>query len=387
MNIGIDIRPLMSPVRSGVGEYSYELLNAIFIIDKTNQYFLFYNSCTDVSEFIPNWKQDNISYIKTDWPNKMFNASAKLFSFPKIDATIEKRVKFAQNKKLDYFFSSNFNFTPLSKSAKTVLTVHDLSFEFFPEFYSLKQRLWHQAINPKRQCQRADIILVPSENTRRDLMDLYKISPEKINVLYPGTNCYSEQDEGSFQKKKLEIQKKYSLPEKFILFLGTVEPRKNILGLIAAFEQAYSKFSNPHSLIIAGHKGWRDKKIYKKFQFSPYKDKIKFIGSIGPEEKQTLYSLASLFVYPSFYEGFGFPVVEAMSAGTPVITSNRSSLPEIAGNAACLINPNRPTEIANAMVMMLTNQKLSERLTVAGLGQVEKFNWEKTARNFLKILT
>ncbi len=375
MRIGIDIRPLMSPTRSGVGEYTYELLNAIFAIDKTNQYFLFYNSAKDVSNNIPKWSQDNIHYEHKNWPNKLFNACTKLFNFPKIDKN-----------NLDYFFSTNFNFTALSKKTKYILTVHDLSFEFFPKFYSFKQRLWHYAINPKKQCEKANIILTPSENTKRDLINIYKIPAEKIKVIYPGTNCHSEQSEESLSVEKLQLKQKYNLPTNFILFLGTIEPRKNIIGLIEAFEQSYPLLPTPYSLIIAGHKGWNDKKIYQKFQSSPYKDKIKFIGSIDAKDKSVLYSLASLFVYPSFYEGFGFPVVEAMACGVPVITSNRSSLPEVAGQAAYLVNPNRPSELTGAIIEILKNEKLRENFRTLGLEQAKKFSWEQAAREFLEVL-
>lgn len=375
MRIGIDIRPLMSPTRSGVGEYTYELLNAIFTTDKTNQYFLFYNSAKDVSENIPKWSQDNIHYEHKNWPNKLFNACTKLFNLPKIDKN-----------NLDYFFSTNFNFTALSKKTKYITTVHDLSFEFFPQFYSLKQRLWHWAINPKKQCEKANTILTPSENTKRDLINIYKIPAEKIKVIYPGTNCHSEQSEESLSTEKLQLQQKYNLPTKFILFLGTIEPRKNIVGLMEAFEQSYSLLPAPYSLIIAGHKGWNDKKIYQKFQSSPYKDKIKFIGSIDTKDKSFLYSLASLFIYPSFYEGFGFPVVESMACGVPVITSNRSSLPEVAGHSAYLVNPNRPSELAGAIIEILKNEKLREHFKTLGLEQAKKFSWEKAAKEFLEVL-
>lgn len=376
MNVGIDIRPLMSPTRSGVGEYTYELLNAIFAIDKTNQYFLFYNSAKDVSEYIPKWSQDNIHYEHKNWPNKIFNACTKLFNFPKIDKN-----------NLDYFFSTNFNFASLSKKTKYVLTVHDLSFEFFPQFYSFKQRLWHWAINPKKQCKKANVILTPSENTKRDIINLYKIPAEKIKVIYPGVVLPFPIRGGTEDEAYLQIKQKYNLPTKFILFLGTIEPRKNIIGLIEAFEQSYSQLTTSYSLIIAGHKGWNDKKIYQKFESSAHKDKIKFIGSIDQKDKSALYSLASLFVYPSFYEGFGFPMVEAMACGAPVITSNRSSLPEVAGQAAYLVNPNRPSELARAIVEMLKDEKLKAYFKALGLEQAKKFIWEKAARELLEVLT
>ncbi len=396
MNIGIDIRPLMSSTRAGVGEYTYELLDAIFKIDKTNKYFLFYNSYSDVSSNIPKWSQDNVHYVSTKWPNKLFNMAVKLFNFPKVDKILRKsllRTLHSPSSNLDYFFSPNFNFTSLPTNTKSVLTVHDLSFEFFPEFFSTKRRLWHWAINPKKQCEQAAIIITPSENTKRDIVDIYNIPAGKIKVIYPGVNCHLEFISGSFpapreipKQVRDDIQKKYDLPGKFILFLGTVEPRKNITGLIEAFEQCYSLLPTAYSLIIAGHTGWNDQNIFKAVQKSPAKDRIHFIGSIKETDKHILYSLASLFVYPSFYEGFGFPVVEAMSCGTPVITSNRSSLPEVTASAAYLVNPNRPSELAKAIIDMLTNETLRENFKKLGLEQAQKFSWTKSAQEFMGLL-
>src|SRR3989339_266978 len=166
MNIGIDIRPLFAPTRTGVGEYSYELLNSIFKIDKQNHYFLFYNSVSDKKNDFADiqWHETNIHYVATDIPSKLFNCSQKLFKYPKLE-------KFFPN--IDYFFSPNLNFTALSLQTKFILTIHDLSFEIFPKFFSLKRRLWHKLVNPKKQCRRADIIFVPSVNTKRDIITYY----------------------------------------------------------------------------------------------------------------------------------------------------------------------------------------------------------------------
>ena len=407
MNIGIDIRCLMFPNRTGVGEHTYELLNAIFKIDGQNQYFLFYNSRQDVTAHIPLWpQQNNIHYIATKWPNKLFNIAIKFLGWPKLDALISRHGH------LDYFFSPNLNFTALSKNIKQILTVHDLSFKFFPQFFSTKQRLWHLGINPKKQCRRADTIIAQSENTKRDIVDYYKIQPEKIKVVYPGvrqqnpTPYPSPYRGGSYEERPAspasvpspirggteggvsseQVKQKYNLPNHFILFLGTVEPRKNIIGLIEAFEKCYSSLPTPYTLVLAGAPGWNNKEIYQRAFVSPLKDKIKFIGYVDADEKPALYSLADLFVYPSFYEGFGFPVLEAMACGTPVITSNRSSLPEITGQSAYLINPNRPAEMAEAMIKMLTDNTLREHFKKMGLEQAIKFSWETAANEWLKLI-
>lgn len=392
MNIGVDIRPLMSKIRTGVGEYTYELLNAIFALDKKNHYFLFYNSYGDISENIPKWAQENIRYIAAKWPNKIFNASIKLLHRPHIDKITAKNTprSLLPAPYLDFFFSPNLNFTALSKKTKFILTIHDLSFEFFPQFYSLKQRLWHKTINPKKQCQQAALILAPSENTKRDIADRYKINEKKIKVIYPGlSSIFNTQYPISDARQKdnhKQIQKKYNLPSHFILFLGTIEPRKNITGLIEAFVKIHSSLPMPYSLIIAGAQGWDYQKIYKYAYSSPLKNQIKFIGYVEPKDKPALYSLAEIFVYPSFYEGFGFPALEAMACGTPVITSNRSSLPEVAGGAAYLVNPNNTAAISQGIFRILTNQKIKEYFKAHGLNQARQFNWTESAKQWLNII-
>lgn len=377
MNIGIDIRPLMTGARTGVGEYTFELLNAIFQADKTNRYFLFYNSYSDVSQNIPRWTQDNVKYIYTRWPNKLFN-SLVMLGIIKLDRLIARKI----NAPLDYFFAPNINYISLSKQVKFILTIHDLSYEFFPEFYTPKTRLWHRIIGPKKLCRRSDRILVPSENTKLDIVNHFHISPEKISVIYPGLSSTFVLPDAN---QIFDLRKKYNLPEKFILFLGTIEPRKNIIGIIEAFEKFCESSTAPCNLIIAGASGWKNQSIYKRAQNSPAKNKIQFIGYVTLAEKPALYASAALFVYPSFYEGFGFPVLEAMASGVSVITSNRSSLPEIGGAVNTLVNPNNIVDLATAMLQKLQDTKTDTTIGNARLIS-EKFNWNESAKKFLDLL-
>ena len=376
MNIGVDIRPLMSPVRTGVGEYTFELLNAIFQIDKENQYFLFYNSKKNVDDIIPYWLQDNVHYVAKRYSNKLFNLAQLLLSWPKIDKLI---IKQAHLTKLDYFFSPNLNFTSLSKEVKHILTIHDLSFELFPDFFTYKDFWWHKILNPKKQCQLAHVILVPSENTKRDLLNFYDLKTEKISVIYPGLSSV-------FSKKNSNDVSKYDLPDNYILFLGAVEPRKNIISIIQAFEKAYSQLPLPYNLVIAGAPGWKNKEIFDKISNSLIKDKIKHIGYVKNEDKPEIYRRAAVFVYPSFYEGFGFPILEAMHCGIPVITSNRSSIPEITQENAYLTDPNRPQQITTGLIKILNDQNLSNSLKEKGQIRSTNFSWNTAAKKFLEIL-
>ena len=367
LKIGIDISPLTVSSRTGVGEYTYELLNALFNIDSENQYFLFYNSFKNVSHILPKWEQKNVQIVRSVWPNKVFHFLLRVFHFPKLYILIEKKTGI----KLDYFFSPNIGFHALSKNTKHILTLHDVSFEIFPECFSLKMRLWHAFLSPYKQCKSADIIFTPSENTKRDIVDLYKISEERIKVLSPGLSSLFS-----------SVQKKYTLSQKYILFLGTIEPRKNIEGLLRAFE-LFGKDFPEYQLLIAGAKGWKNKHILEAIEKT---SNVQYIGYVPSEDKAALYTGASVFVYPSLYEGFGFPVLEAFAAGTPVITSSRSSLPEIAGDAAYFINPYNTFEIVEGLKRIVTDPDLSHLLVQKGFLQIQKFSWQKTAEQFLASL-
>lgn len=384
MNIGIDLRPLIAPYRTGVGEYTFELLSHILALDTVNQYYLFYNSAKNIYADVHQWKEPNVHYVTTHWPNKLFNTAITLINQPYVDRLFKV--------KLDYFFSSNFNFTAVSPNTKFILTVHDIAFSLFPYFYNYRWRFKHALMGAQKQSRLANNILVPSENTKQDLTRYYKIEPEKITVIYPGISGifthFTKLDEPTKNVAKQTIKQKYNLPDNFILYLGTIEPRKNIISIIRAFEQynfQISKFPN-FNLVIAGAPGWKNKPIFEAIKNSPLKDKITYIGYIDHEDKPALYSLASLFVYPSFYEGFGFPVLEALFMGVPVITSNRSSLPEITNSSAYLVNPHRPEEIAEGIQTILTNDILKNTLIKNGLAEVQKFNWDTAAKQWLSII-
>ncbi|MBI2436440.1 MAG: glycosyltransferase family 4 protein [Candidatus Magasanikbacteria bacterium] len=434
MHIAVDIRCLTEKNRTGVGEYIYQLLDALFKIDTENQYFLLYNSFSDVSEIVPKWNQQNVQYVVSRWPNKLFNL-AVLLGVIKLDTwvlrfvkknnerirqyynpplrgaggystcadktkaetlpnppqggrrddneTIESRCESrlslwaSQSHTIDIFFSPNINFTHISPRTKFVLTIHDLSFELFKDCYSWRRRLWHWVVNPKKQCRRADLILTPSFSTKMDVEKEYGMSGEKVVCIYPGLGLGSRKPEVEEIKK---VREKYTLPLKYILYLGTLEPRKNILAIIDAFSNSKLKTQN-YKFIIAGSPGWKYKKILKKIDETPG---VSYIGYIASEDKTALYMMSSLFVFPSLYEGFGFPVLEALSCGIPVITSNRSSLPELVESHACMINPDNVSEISKNMERILLHTSYHDML-VQHTDELERFSWEKSASELLEI--
>ncbi|EKD43712.1 MAG: glycosyl transferase group 1 [uncultured bacterium] len=375
MNIGIDLRGILEKNKTGVGEYTLNLIKAVLEQDKTNRYFLFTNSIKKTTK--PPFYQNNVFCVHTHYPNKILNLALTL-GLIKIENLLPE--------KINYWFSPNLNFTSLKKSTKHILLLHDLSFEFFPEFYTLKRQLWHRFINPKKLCETADIIITPSVNTKRDLINYYQIPDKKIQVIYPGLSKNFYIDEEELKKQKNFIKKKYGLPDNFILFLAAIEPRKNLLGLIKAYEKLPPTITNKYHLIIAGAKGWKNNSVYKAALHSSLKQNIKFFGYLPDLEKPALYSLADLFVFPSYYEGFGLPIIEAMQMNTPVIASNCSSINEIAKNGVLLVNPNNTNNLSVAIKTILQNPELIINYKKRGKEIASEFNWHEAAALWLRLL-
>ncbi|MDD5344538.1 MAG: glycosyltransferase family 1 protein [Smithella sp.] len=381
MKIGIDLRAIGQGKYSGVEEYALNLLDALFIIDRKNKYLLF-SSGQKISDrylsFSRKAKENNpnIDLCHCALPNRILNTSFKLFSWPKIDNLMNSA---------DVVFEPNINLLPTFK-AKKIVTFHDLSFERYSNFFSAKQKFWHNFVNPKKLAREADIIIAVSESTKNDLTEIYDIPKEKIKVIYSGIRRESRITD--YESRNEEIKIKYNLPDKYILYLGTIEPRKNIIGLIKAFElfkKSHLPFAISYKLVIAGSKGWLYENIFRAARNSSFRDDMIFTDFIRDEDKACLYNLSSLFVFPSFYEGFGFPPLEAMVQGVPVITSDCSSFPEVVGNAAIMVNPYNYGQLANAIGEILSDNSLRDKLIEKGRKQTEKFSWEKSARETLEL--
>jgi len=368
MIIGIDARPLLSTPRTGVGEFTYELLFHLFQAHPEHQYILFANAFRTQSA-LPFQSEKNVTWVETKIPNKIFHASLSLLRTPKLDRYVAKR---AGVKKIDIWFSPNLQFTALSKNVKHVLTIHDLSFEHYPTFYSRKGRMWHPAVHPKKQIESADMILVPSSHTKRDVVHTCKKEEQGVAIRTPGLCSHVAGDSAvSFQ----EVKEKYNLPESYMLYLGTLEPRKNIEGMLDAYASS-NYLKNKMPFIFAGAVGNRGKEYAKMIEQT---HGARYIGYIDESEKQALYAHARAFVYPSFYEGFGFPVLEAMSCGTPVVASNRTSLPEVVGQGGILVNPLNTAQLRHAMEEIVTNDTLYEQLVEKGKVHAMKFSWVRAA--------
>ncbi len=375
--VGVDLRLFSRGSRTGIEEYVFHLLEHLVKLDPRLFFKFFSNSMRGGSISLPCKDYENVETKTFSLPNKLLDSTFKVTNCIRVDRLLDG---------CDVFFSPHFLLTPLSRHVRRVLTFHDLSFERFPEFFSWEKNVWHTFMNPKQQAQDADHLIAVSHSTKEDLVNIYNIDPAKITVIHSGITSppVSEDD----QDAKAMVKRTYHLPDVFILYFGTIEPRKNVIGLLQAF--TLFKDRNPAfhevKLVIAGRRGWLYKDVLKEARRTKYADEIIFTDFVEEAHKLHLYRLARLFVYPSFFEGFGFPPLEAMAAGTPVITSNTSSFPEVVGEAGLMVDPSNIDEIAWAIETMLRDEDLRNHYIEKGFAHVKRFSWERCAEETLHVL-
>jgi glycosyltransferase involved in cell wall biosynthesis len=272
-------------------------------------------------------------------------------------------------------FHSQFSVPPLLRGRR-VLTIYDLSFERFPEFFQPRFRV-QMKLMVRWSCKRADQIITISESSKRDLVEIYKIDPERITVTYPGPaeNCKPMDAE----QARNRLREAYGIEQPFILYVGNLEPRKNLPRLLEAFAQLRQKELIAHKLIIVGQKAWLYDGIFETIRKHSLEGEVVLTGYIPGDDLPVFYTAAALTVYPSLYEGFGLPVVEAMACGSPVITSLGSSLEEIAKDAAVLVDPYSVSSIAAAIETVANSSELQRELREAGLARAACFSYRKMA--------
>lgn len=369
----------MAGKRTGVEEYAIELLEHLFARDRKNEYVLFWSGWT-LPPCPNNWDKrfSNVRLLAFRIPNKLLNFSLWYFRWPFLDRLVGGT---------DIFFVPNLNFTAFSRKTKVVVTAHDLSFEYCPETFSLKRRLWHIFVRFRSLIRRADRVIAVSHSTCDDLIHFYKTPITQIRVIRSGiAERFRFFDRNDPELRR--VKEKYRLPYRFALFLGTIEPRKNIIALLRAWNSVVQeKDLSGVELVIAGSFGWKGNALKKEWQLLSHeaRKRIRRIGFIDDADKPALYNLASVFVYPSLYEGFGFPPLESLLSGTPVIAPTNSCFPEMLGSAAILIDALRPDDIGRALVEVLRDRRLSDRLVEEGKGMTSRFRWDNTAKETLAV--
>lgn len=275
---------------------------------------------------------------------------------------------------------------PPNIEGKVITTIHDMTYVLYPDM--VEQKTMNRIKKGiEYSINRADKIITVSESSKNDIAKLLNVDKSKIEVVYNGVEyelfCkyYSKEEE-------LEVKRKYNLPEKYILYMGTLEPRKNIKSIISAFSIFIlnnRSYSDDIKLVIAGKKGWLYESIFDLVKELRLEDKVIFTDYVDEIDKPLIYNMASLFVFPSIYEGFGIPVLEAMASSVPVITSTSSSLPEIAGDAAIRVEPKDVDSIAKAMKQILEDEVLRKAMVEKGHIQARKFTWQSSVEKLVSI--
>lgn len=356
--------------RAGIGRYTRGLVNALARLNTPHQYTLVISRDSPPEKIPP--LPANFTVKQLPLPEKWLTILWHRLNLP---LAIDRWAG-----PFDLFHAPDFVLPPLHRTPG-LLTVHDLSFLKHPQGAVPKLRRWLMRVVPQG-VSRARHILADSCSTRADLADWLNVPADKITVIGAGV-------ESRFQpitdaQKQAAVRTKYQLPPEFVLALGTLEPRKNFTGVIEAFNEIQAGIPDLH-LVIAGGKGWLYESIFEAAANSPARDKIHFIGFVADEDLPTLYSLAHIFAYPSFYEGFGIPVLEAMACGTPVVTANNSSLPEVAGQAALLANADNTAELGAAIRRLATRPDLHRQYRQLGLSRAAQFTWEEAAHKLVTV--
>jgi glycosyltransferase involved in cell wall biosynthesis len=279
-----------------------------------------------------------------------------------------------QTRRLDLLHGCAFA-APLVAGCSTVVTVHDLSFLRYPDAFRLPNRLY-LSLFTVLSTRRAARVIAVSESTRRDVVALCGVASERVIAVPNGVSeAFCPADAAAVA----EFRRRRGLPERFILFLGTLEPRKNLVRLLDAYAAWRRASREPVVLVIAGGKGWFYETVFAHVARLGLEDSVLFPGFVPADELPWWYRAAELFVYPSLFEGFGLPVLEAMACGTPTITARASSLPEVAGDAALLVDPEDTGELTDAIARTLSEPMLADELRVAGPRQASRFTWARTA--------
>ncbi len=368
MIIGIDASRAARAHRTGTETYSLELIKALARLSSSNLRFRLYS---------PHPPQH------TDWPDSPY-LETRVIPWPRLWTHLRLAMELWQHPPDALFVPAHV--LPLYCPVPSLVTVHDLGYVHYPQAHRSFDR-WYLNRTTRRHTRVAQHIIADSQATKDDLVNFYQADPERITVVYLGRDesLTPVADPAIINQTKAQ----YNIEGNYLLYLGTLHPRKNLARLIEAFHLALASLppeNDALKLVIAGRKGWLYDEIFAKALVLGIENRVIFPGYVANESKPALLSGALAYVFPSLYEGFGLPVLEAMACGTPVLTSNVSSLPEVAGEAALLVNPRQTTEIAQGLTQLITNANLRRRLVEKGFQQIQGFSWDKAAAQILKIL-
>jgi glycosyltransferase involved in cell wall biosynthesis len=380
LKILVDVTPLREKP-SGIGIYVSNLIKSLYHLQNGEDFQL----GIYCQPSIKNWLVGNLPFPET------FNQYEHLYKLP-IPVNITSLLLLARfpNPILSYFdrylnkpdiIHGTDHFVYPSKNSLRVMTIHDLTFIKYPNYVPSIVKTYAIRI---RECLKwTDLVITFSQNSKQEIIQYLGVEPNRIFVT-PQASRYSPENLSVQLNNQAIASLKYNLAQPYLLFVSTIEPRKNIINLIYAFNLLKQKYQIEHHLVLIGKKGWKYQKIFATIENSPWKSHIHHLDYLSDELVALFYAKADVFVYPSYYEGFGLPILEAMTLGTPVVTSNTSSIPEVAGDAALLIDPDDSTQLAEAILKVINDSQLRQELIHKGKERAKLFSWEKTARETLK---
>ena len=346
---------------SGLGNYSRDLVRILAIYFPENDYVILNKSDSDKGQEI--LALPNVSFHRTS--NGNFSRQFQMGKdAQEIDATI---------------FHGLSGELPLkwnAKPIKKIVTIHDLIFLRFPQYYTFFDRKIH-FWKFKKATEKADLIIAISEQTKRDIVEFLKIPEEKIRVVYQG--CHQAFKDHQSDEFLNSVKEKFQLPDRFILNVGTIEPRKNLLNIVKAINETEIP------LVVVGKKTKYFNKVQNFLRKNKFENQVHFLENVSMNELAAIYKLADVFVYPSFFEGFGIPVIEALFSKTPVITSNLSCLPEAGGKDSVYIDPHHVEDLKAKIIFLWNNESERKRRAEKGFEFVQKFNDENIARNLMNV--
>jgi len=374
--------------KAGLGRYAEELIAALAyerqkVGDKGEEYVAFYHDAANATPSKVIQAMTCIATPQTAYPWRMRALMGQLLNLSQDNLFAHTQANTRDPLPAPRLFHATEHLLPRFKQIKTVFTLHDLIFKFFPQHHLPRNRIFLNLAMPLF-LKRADAIICVSEHTKRDAIKEYGVPEEKLRVIYEGVHPRFKRivDVNALKAAK----ERYRLPEKFILAVGTVEPRKNLITLFDAFK-ALQEDETPlaQEVIVVGKQGWLHEATYRAVHERGLTGKVRFLTTVDDDDLVAIYSLAQVLAFPSVYEGFGFPPLEAMACGTPVVSSNAASLPEICGDAAVLVPPMDAAAWVSALRRALTDRQLRVSSQARGPQQAAKFTWQRAAEQTQRV--
>lgn len=363
MRIAVNTQALVENGLEGLGWFTFEVLKRIVVAHPEHQFiFIFSRPCTDTFLFAPNVEPVVLG-------PKYGHPLVWLGRYDIFMPIVLKKVK------ADMYFSPD-GWCPMLTGIKKVAVIHDLNFVHHPRWLPFAYRVYYN-IFFKLWARSAARLATVSEYSKQDIVDKYGILPDKIDVVYNGVNTTYRSVPADAQS---HVRERFTGGAPYFIFVGATPPRKNIVNLFRAFDRFKQQHPGNHKLVLAGAKKWWAGYIRTEYENMAFREDVVFTGRVSPEDLNLLISSSEALVYVSLFEGFGIPIVEAMHCETAIITSNCTSMPEVAGDAALLVDPYSPQEIADAMERITTEKALRGELIARGRLRRDIFTWDKTAQ-------